>query len=219
MNTRYSVSGTVLHAAVSAGEMLLGTALTAAAFGLVVLPMGFASAGVTGLASVTAGYTPFTITQLVYAVNMLFLGVGFFCVGKAFAVRTVASSLLFPVFLQMFSGSSIRFSGPPLTGILFAGVLLGAGTGLLLHSGASSGGFAILGVLLEKKHRIPVAVTLNITDAAIILLQAFRQPLAQTVCGILTVTLSAMLVGVMTTVRTDPQKLLHRLYPAEKAAQ
>lgn len=193
----------VSQAVMSSVEMLVGTVLTAAAFGLFIIPQGFASAGVTGLASVVSSYLPLPLAVMVFAVNMLFLVLGFLYVGKAFAVKTIASSVLFPVFLQAFSFSDTAFPGSPMLSVLIAGTLMGVGTGLLLHSGASSGGFAVLGVLFKNKWNVPVALTLNITDAAIILIQMFRQTLSQTVYGILTISLSAFFVNRMLTVQNS----------------
>ena len=116
-------------------------------------------------------------------------------VGKAFTVKTVASSVLFPLFLQVFSGSEVQLPQNPLVSVLIAGTLLGAGTGLILRSGASSGGFSVLGVILQNRWNCPIAVTLNIVDAAVIAMQVFRQSLLQTVYGILVITFSAFLVG------------------------
>ena len=185
----------VLKACASPLEMILGTALTAMAFGLFILPQNFAAAGVTGFASILSDYLPISLSQTVLAINLLFLVLGLVFVGKAFTVKTVASSLLFPLFLQVFSGSQVPLPQNPLVSVVIAGTLLGAGTGLILRSGASSGGFSILGVILQNRWNCPIAVTLNIVDAAIILTQVFRQSLAQTVYGILVITLSAFLVG------------------------
>lgn len=176
-------------------EMLLGTALTAVAFGLFILPQNFAAAGVTGLAALLSDFLPISLSQTVLAINLLFLVLGLVFVGKAFTAKTVASSLLFPMFLQAFSGSEVPLPQNPLLCVLIAGTLLGAGTGLILRSGASSGGFSILGVILQNRWNCPIAVTLNVVDAAIILTQVFRQSLTQTVYGILVITLSAFLVG------------------------
>ena len=185
----------ILKTGASTLEMLLGTALSAMAFGLFILPGGFAAAGVTGLASVICAFLPLSLSRLVLAINLLFLVLGLVFVGKAFTVKTVASSLLFPLFLQVFSGSQVPLPQNPLVSVVIAGTLLGAGTGLILRSGASSGGFSILGVILQNRWNFPIAVTLNVVDAAIILTQVFRQSLAQTVYGILVITLSAFLVG------------------------
>lgn len=185
----------ITRACASPLEMLLGTALTAVAFGLFILPQNFAAAGVTGLAALLSDFLPISLSQTVLAINLLFLVLGLMFVGKAFTAKTVASSLLFPLFLQVFSGSQVPLPQNPLVSVLIAGTLLGAGTGLILRSGASSGGFSILGVILQNRWNFPIAVTLNLVDAAIVLTQVFRQSLAQTVYGILVITLSAFLVG------------------------
>lgn len=185
----------ILRACLSPLEMIMGTALTAMAFGLFILPQNFAAAGVTGFASMIADYLPVSLSQTVLAINMLLLVLGLVFVGKAFTVKTVASSVLFPLFLQVFSGSEVQLPQNPMISVLIAGTLLGAGTGLILRSGASSGGFSILGVILQNRWNFPIAVTLNIVDAVIILMQVFRQSLLQTVYGILVITFSAFLVG------------------------
>lgn len=188
-------------------EMILGTALTAMAFGLFILPQNFAAAGVTGVASLLSACLPVSLSQLVLAVNLVFLLLGLVFVGKAFTVKTVASSLLFPLFLQAFSAAAVPLPRNPMISVLIAGTLLGAGTGLILRSGASSGGFSILAAILQKRWNIPVAVTLNVVDAAVILMQAFRQPLSRTGYGILVITLSAFLVGQI----VCPEKPAHQL--------
>ena len=185
----------ILKTGASALEMILGTALSAMAFGLFILPQGFAAAGVTGLASVISTHLPFSLSQIVFAINLLFLALGLVFVGKAFTVKTVASSLLFPLFLQVFSDKGVQPPQSSLVCVLIAGTLLGAGTGLILRSGASSGGFSVLGVILQNRWNCPIAVTLNVADASIILIQVFRQSLLQTAYGILVITFSAFLVG------------------------
>ena len=185
----------ITRACASPLEMAMGTALTAMAFGLFILPQNFAAAGVTGFASILCDCLPVSLSPTVLAINLLFLVLGLVFVGKAFTVKTVASSLLFPLFLQVFSAAVVPLPQNPLISVLIAGTLLGTGTGLVLRSGASSGGFSILGVILQNRWNFPIAVTLNLVDAAIILTQVFRQSFAQTVYGILVITLSAFLVG------------------------
>ena len=183
----------ILCTGAAAMEIMMGTALTAMAFGLFIIPQNFAAAGVTGFASILSDRTH--LSQTVFVINMLFLVLGFAFVGKAFAIKTVASSVLFPLFLELFSGKETQISQNPLISVLIAGTLLGAGTGLLLRSGASSGGFSILGVILHNRWNCPIAVALNVIDASIILLQCFHQSFAQTACGILVITLSSFFVG------------------------
>lgn len=196
----------ILKTCVSHLEMIMGTALTAMAFGLFILPQNFAAAGVTGFASIISGYLPISLSQMVFAINMLFLVLGFVFVGKAFTVKTVASSILFPLFLQAFSKNGVPSVQSPIASVLIAGTLLGAGTGLILRSGASAGGFSVLGVILQNKLNCPIAVTLNVVDSVIILMQISRQSFQQTVYGILVITFSAFLVGqIVSAEKSAPQ--------------
>lgn len=88
-----------------------------------------------------------------------------------------------------------------------AGVMLGVGSGLILRSGASSGGFDILAVILNKRFKIPVATVMNICDAAVILVQSLKQPLSQTIYGVIVITISATIVGRIVTMGTGERQI------------
>ena len=61
---------------ISAAELLIGTALTAAAFGLIILPQRFAAAGVTGFARTMTQFIPVPLSVMVFIVNMLLMILG-----------------------------------------------------------------------------------------------------------------------------------------------
>lgn len=179
-------------------QMLLGTALTAAAFGLIIIPQGFAAGGATGFSRLIAERFSISLSAVVFAVNMGLLLLGLVFVGRRFVAKTVVVSLLFPVLLEVFSGHSLPSVGQnAVPCAVVSGVMLGIGTGLVLRSGASSGGFDILALILNKKCNAPVAAVMNVCDAAVILTQSLKQPLEQTVYGILVITICAAVVGRM----------------------
>ena len=181
-------------------QLVTGCALTACAFGMIILPLGLAASGVTGVSSVLAGIIPIPLSLMVLAINSTLLLVGLVLMGKAFAAKTVAASLLFPLMLEIASQFPLHFlSSHILAGALLGGLMLGIGIGLILRSGASTGGFDIIAVVLNSRYKIPVAVTLNITDASIILMQAFKQGWELTLLGVLAVTVSAFAAGKVAT--------------------
>lgn len=203
----------LLHTGIAAFELTVGTALTAIAFGMFIIPQHFASAGVTGLSTLLCEFTPLSLSQTIFAINLAFLALAFMFVGRTFAAKTIISSIMFPLMLDIFSISGTCPIHSPAISILISGILLGIGSGMVLRSGASSGGFAILGVILQKKLGIPVAITMNITDAALIMICIFKQSLFLTVCGILVITLSAMMVGIITSAeRFIPASKLEQVY-------
>lgn len=173
-------------------EMLVGTALCAAPFGMIILPLGYVAAGATGLAKVLAGFLPIPLSAIVLALNLLLLLLGLIFIGKKFVAKTVAVSLIFPLFLEIASRYPLKsLESDPMLATLLAGTMLGAGAGLVLRSGASSGGFDILGVILNKKFNLPITLVMNMFDAIVIVCQALEQTLPQTIYGLLIITIYA----------------------------
>ena len=80
----------------------LGTALTAAAFGLIVLPQGLAAGGITGLSVLLSRVMPLPVSAIVFVLNAGLFLLGWACVGRDFAFKTLLVSLLFPVLLELF---------------------------------------------------------------------------------------------------------------------
>lgn len=188
-------------------EMLAGCALTAASFGMILIPQGFAAGGVTGLAKVLQSILPLSLSGIVFVLNMLLLLIGLLFVGKVFVAKTVAVSVLFPFFLELFSRFPLRgLEEDPLVSTLTAGVLLGIGAGLVIRSGASAGGFDTLAVVLNRRFSISVAAVMNFCDVAVILLQAMHYPILNAAYGIIAISISAFLVKRVITLGSDAQR-------------
>ena len=184
----------LLRRRISSGvEVLLGTALTAAAFGLVVIPQGFAAGGVTGLARLLQAAAGLPLSRLVLGLNLGLLALGLWGAGTGFVARTLAASLVFPLLLEGFSRLPCRV-GAPFLSALCAGALLGTGAGLVLRGRASTGGFDIAAVVLNRKLHLPVAAVMNGCDAAVILAQAVGQPPASTLYGLEVILVSGFFV-------------------------
>lgn len=155
--------------------ILLGNTIFALAIAMFVIPNGLISGGSTGLAL-------FLYRQ--YGINMsIFLGmfngalflVGLFFLGKKFAVTTILSTVYYPIILgiiQEIPGIQMKLDDKFMA-VVFAGVLIGGGIGIVLKQDASTGGIDIPPLILNKKFGVPVAVTLWSLDIIIILLQAF----------------------------------------------
>lgn len=190
-------------------QMLAGTVLMAASFGMIIIPLGFAAGGVTGLARVICTILPFSLSVLVFIFNILLLVLGLVFVGWAFVAKTVTISVLFPFLLELFSRYPLQSLGnDPVISAILAGAMLGIGAGLVLRSGASSGGFDILAVILNDKFRVPVAAVMNVCDCAVILLQAIGQPLTLTLYGILVICISSACVSRVVTFGAGESQVL-----------
>lgn len=199
----------VLREFISLLEMVFGTVLNAAAFGMIILPQGFAAGGVTGFSRVLSWVLPIPLSAIVMILNLVLLAAAWAFVGRQFMAKTVVVSLLFPPLLEIFSRFLLTgLADDPMVSALTAGLMLGAGTGLVLRSGASCGGFDIVAVIMNKKYHLPVARVMNACDTMVILLQAVQQPLRKTVYGVLIIALVTYCVNRFMTLGTGQTQVL-----------
>ena len=70
---------------------------------------------------------------------------------------------------------------------IFAGLGIGIGLGVVIRTGASTGGMDIPPLVLHKYFRIPVSVSLNAFDMLILVLQVIYNPPERVLYGILLV--------------------------------
>lgn len=181
-------------------EMAVGTALSAAAFSLILIPQGFAAGGVTGFSRIICRLFGWNLSSTVLMINLALLLAGLVFVNRAFAAKTVTLSILFPIMLELLSHVSLTgLKNDPMLSAVLAALLLGSGTGFILRSGASSGGFDVVAVILNRKFRFPIAAVITVIDCSIILMQAVGQPLMQTIYGILVIIMSTRIVNLMIT--------------------
>ena len=83
--------------------IILGGAMTAAAFGLFVLPQEFVAGGVTGFSVILSSVIRLPLSWIVLSINILLFAVGWIFAGKEFIFKTLIMTFLFPVLLEFFS--------------------------------------------------------------------------------------------------------------------
>ena len=160
--------------AILAGNMLLGFAV--AAF---ILPSGVIMGGATGVGIVLGKVIPLDTAVIVLGVNLMALALGWAVLGWRFVLATIASSLLYPLFLgaaQRIPGID-RLTADPLLAAMLGGGLVGIAVGLVMRVGSSTGGTDVVNLVLHKWTHIPVSVAVYLTDIVIMGAQAlFSDP-------------------------------------------
>ena len=190
--------------------IILGGAMTAAAFGLFVLPQEFVAGGVTGLSVILSSVIRLPLSWIVLSINILLFAVGWIFAGKEFIFKTLIMTFLFPVLLEFFSQIHLfqELSRDPFLSSLIAGCLLGIGSGMILRANGSSGGFDILGVVLNKKFGVPISVVMYVCDCTVILFQAVSKPILQTVYGIVVILCCSIMINKVITFGKSEVQLL-----------
>ena len=176
--------------------VLAGNTLYALAVSLFILPNGLITGGTTGLALVDQYKLGIPIAAFVGVFNVVMFVAGAAVLGKAFAFTTIISTFYYPFILGVFEG---LFGSSPLTGdtmlaTVFAGLLIGAGIGMVIRAGASTGGMDIPPLILNKKFRLPVSMTMSVFDCLILLTQMVFAGKEKILYGILLVLLYTMVL-------------------------
>ena len=170
-------------------RILIGCALDALGVAAFVLPSQIMVGGITGIARTIVHYSGGDISYVVAALSIGLLLLGWITVGKRFALTIVAGSLLYPLFLNLFNRSHYltHMTENPLLAAIFGGVLIGAGLGLIIRAGASSGGSDVIAVILNKKLGIPIAPILYVIDFLVMLLQLPFSKIEDVLYGIMVI--------------------------------
>ncbi len=180
-------------------SILFGNALYSLAVALFLEPAGLITGGATGIALAIGRLTGLPVSGLLLFINLAMLVWGWAVLGRAFALNTLASSVLSPAFLGLFEG---LLAGRVLTEdiflcTVFSGLGIGVALGLVIRSGASTGGLDIPPLVLNKWFKLPVSATMLTFDIAVLLMQAVFSPVQQVLYGIVMVLIHTIVMDKM----------------------
>ena len=153
--------------------VLLGNLLYAFTVKLFLLPANLISCGTNGIAFVVNHLTGIPLTGFIFVFNMVMLAIGWWILGRKFAMTTVLSSLLYPILLELLNRilGDVSITDDLLMNTLFSGLGLGMALGIVIRAGASTGGMDIPPLVLKKFFHIPVSASLWAFDFCIMLCQ------------------------------------------------
>ena len=166
--------------------IIFGNALYSLAVALFLEPAGLITGGATGIALAIGRLTGLSVSGLLLFINLAMLVWGWVVLGRAFALNTLASSVLSPAFLALFEGIA---NGRVLTEdiflcTIFSGLGIGVALGMVIRAGASTGGMDIPPLVLNKWFHLPVSSTMMVFDFIILAAQAAFSPVRQSLYGV-----------------------------------
>lgn len=155
--------------------IITGSFLTAVGIALFAAPAKIASGGVSGIATIfyhTLGLDT-GLSILVLSIPLFLLGIAIF--GKEYGIRSLAGTLflsLFTFLLNRFFGYDGLLSYENVLSVLlsaiFGGVMMGVGIGLVMRSGANTGGTDIVAQILARFTPLSMGSALFMVDALVI---------------------------------------------------
>ena len=170
----------------NSAAIVCGNALYSLSVAAFLEPAGLITGGATGIALAVGRLTGLSVSGFLLFFNLAMLACGWLVLGRAFALNTLASSILSPIFLALWER---LLAGRGLTDdivlcTIFSGLGIGAALAIVIRAGASTGGMDIPPLVLQKWFHWPVSATMMVFDVAIVLGQIPFSPLPQVLYGI-----------------------------------
>lgn len=188
--------------------VILGNFLYALVVKLFILPTSLMSSGTTGIALFLNHYLSLPVSLFVLIFNLLMLVTGFLILGKKFAMTTIISTVMYPIALEFFNQllGNVVITNNELLNTIFAGLGIGLALGIVIRSGASTGGMDIPPLVLHHFFKIPVSVSLYVFDFIILSAQTLYNPLERLLYGIILILLTSIVLDkvlLMGTTKTE----------------
>ena len=148
---------------------ILGCSLYAIGVNSFSIPNSIAQSGITGLAVIFNQLFECPVGTVNLVLNIPLLILMWLFLGKKLVARTLWVTVLLSTALDVFSLFMPAYTGDKILASLFCGLLQGAGLGLIMITGATSGGTDIVGRLIHKKWpHITVGTIVMVADALVV---------------------------------------------------
>ncbi|PZM66586.1 YitT family protein [Paenibacillus dendritiformis] len=152
---------------ITIGAVLMGVALE-----LFLVPNSIIDGGIAGISIILSKTTSLKLGLFLFLLNVPFLMLGYKQIGKTFAFSTlygIAVMSLTTAFLHDVNA----FTNEKLLAVMFGGIMLGAGVGLVIRFGGSLDGTEIVSILISKKINVPVGQLIMIINVFIFIVAGF----------------------------------------------
>lgn len=181
--------------------VILGNFTYALAIAFFIEPSGLITGGGTGLALFFHHMFGFKTAYVLFVINTVLFLVGWRVMGRRFAANTLLSTFCMPLelhFLEMVA-SHYNLVDDIFLCTIFGGLIIGASLGLVIKTGASTGGMDIPPIVVNKFFGIPISSTMWACDICILILQSLFAEKTLVLYGIIlviiyTMTLDRMLI-------------------------
>ena len=130
--------------------ILVGACLAAFSVECFLLPNTILDGGVTGTSMIINKLTSLPLSVLIIVINIPFFLVGCKALGKRFLLRALIAIAIFSSMLEVFTTLE-PITDSELLAVVFGGVILGIGVGIVLRFGGCIDGTEVAAMLLSKK--------------------------------------------------------------------
>ena len=174
----------------SYAQILIGALIAGAAYPLFMTPNRIAPGGVTGIATILNHLFHWPVGTVSLILNLPLFLISYRAMGRVFAFRSLLATVFFTLFIDILPLQPM--TNDPLLGALYGGVMLGAGLGLIMRGGATTGGSDMIARMVHKRFQfISVGSFLFAIDFAVVLSAGFLIGTSEALYALINIFLSA----------------------------
>lgn len=177
-------------------QIVLGCLIGGAAYPLFLVPNNIAPGGLSGLAMVL-NYLfqwPVGMTSLIMNIPLFLLG--YKAMGRVFVWRSLVATFLFSFAIDMIKLPAMTVD--PLLGTLYGGLLLGAGLGLILRGGATTGGTDMIARMVHRRAPfITVGMFLFLIDCMVVILAGVVMGTSEGLYALISIFISSKVIDMV----------------------
>lgn len=166
--------------------VIAGNLLIAFGVSVFILPYNILSGGLAGIGIALYPFTNIEPTVFVNFFTIALFILGAVLLGKEFALKTLISSIVYPVALVLLQGK-VHIQVDPLLASLYGGLLSGFGAGIAMRTGASTGGINVVTMILHKYSNLSLATLVLVLDAVAVGLGLFSMGIEAVLIGFIAV--------------------------------
>ena len=177
----------------SYGQIAAGCVIGGAAYPLFLVPNSIAPGGLTGVATILNHLLglPVGTTSLVMNIPLFILG--WHAMGRIFVWRSLMATVLFSLAIDLIGLAPVTLD--PLLGTLYGGVLLGAGLGLILRGGATTGGTDMVARMVHRRFPgLSVGTFLFAIDFVVVVLAGLLMGVSEALYALICIFVSSKVI-------------------------
>ena len=180
----------------SYAQVLLGALIAGAAYPLFMTPNRIAPGGITGIATILNHLLQWPVGTVSLILNLPLFLIGYKTMGRIFAFRSLLATVFFTGFIDILPLKPM--TDDPLLGALYGGVMLGAGLGLIMRGGATTGGSDMVARMVHKRFQfISTGSFLFAIDFAVVVSAGFLIGTTEALYSLINIFLTAKVMDVV----------------------
>ncbi|WP_270579259.1 YitT family protein [Eubacterium sp. AF05-24] len=183
-------------------KIILGNIILTFAYALITVPNHIINGGVTSFSLIISQLINTDVTEIANIFTIILLLLSFIFLGKEFVLKSLLSSVCYMFFLSFFHVLPISFIMNPIICVSIAGIMVGLGYFLCISANASTVGFDVIALILNKKNRkFNVALTIRYIGIAILMFGIISFGISSVIYGILFTVIETSTLNICTKLR------------------